>query len=92
MYSCSRTHHRQLPRDSGGLFDRTRQTCSLTFQQVRQLAGVEMRKRVSQNAGDLWIQVPQADREQIKVELPKLVLNEPQYVLSSPQITHNLTK
>ena len=51
-----------------------------------------MRKRVSQNAGDLWIQVPQADREQIKVELPKLVLNEPQYVLSSPQITHNLTK
>ncbi|KAI0311667.1 ARM repeat-containing protein [Amylostereum chailletii] len=43
---------------------------------VRQLAGVEMRKRVSQNSGDLWTQVPQADREQIKAELPKLVLNE----------------
>ncbi|KAI0310316.1 armadillo-type protein, partial [Amylostereum chailletii] len=43
---------------------------------VRQLAGVEMLKRVSQDGDDLWTQVPEADREQIKADLPKLVLNE----------------
>ncbi|KAJ8521728.1 hypothetical protein ONZ45_g1611 [Pleurotus djamor] len=43
---------------------------------VRQLAAVEMRKRVSQKSGELWIGLSQGDREQIKVKLPELVLAE----------------
>ncbi|KAI0040562.1 ARM repeat-containing protein [Auriscalpium vulgare] len=35
-----------------------------------------MRKRVSQKSGDLWQQVAQGDREQIKTKLPDLVLAE----------------
>ncbi|KAI0782615.1 ARM repeat-containing protein [Abortiporus biennis] len=46
-------------------------------QAVRQLAAVELRKRISQNSGDLWLQVPQDEREQIKAKLPELVLGEP---------------
>ncbi|KAF7308578.1 Importin N-terminal domain-containing protein [Mycena chlorophos] len=41
---------------------------------VRQLAAVEMRKRVSQNSGALWTQLPQSDREQLKEKLPEFVL------------------
>ncbi|KIJ65152.1 hypothetical protein HYDPIDRAFT_175175 [Hydnomerulius pinastri MD-312] len=44
---------------------------------VRQLAAVEMRKRVQQKSGDLWMQLPQAEREQIKDKLPQLILAEP---------------
>ncbi|KAN0088830.1 Armadillo-type fold [Tylopilus felleus] len=44
---------------------------------VRQLAAVELRKRVKQKSGDLWMQLPQESREQIKSELPKLILAEP---------------
>ncbi|KAI0259373.1 ARM repeat-containing protein [Gloeopeniophorella convolvens] len=43
---------------------------------VRQLAAIEMRKRVSTNSGNLWLQVPQADREQLKTQLPEIVLRE----------------
>ncbi|TFK29742.1 importin beta-4 subunit [Coprinopsis marcescibilis] len=43
---------------------------------VRQLAAVELRKRVSQNSGNLWTQLDQASREQIKSDLPKLILSE----------------
>ncbi|KAA1475582.1 ARM repeat-containing protein [Dentipellis sp. KUC8613] len=43
---------------------------------VRQLAAVEMRKRVSQSSGDLWTQTPQNEREQIKAKLPELILAE----------------
>ncbi|KAI0060253.1 ARM repeat-containing protein [Artomyces pyxidatus] len=43
---------------------------------VRQLAAVEMRKRVAQNSGDLWTQTAQGDREQIKTQLPDLILAE----------------
>ena len=39
-----------------------------------------MRKRVTQNSGDLWTQVPQADREQIKSKLPELIVAEPKFV------------
>ncbi|KAJ7623266.1 armadillo-type protein [Roridomyces roridus] len=41
---------------------------------VRQLAAVEMRKRVAQNNGSLWGQLPQSDREQIKEKLQEVVL------------------
>ncbi|KIJ20624.1 phosphatidylinositol 3-kinase [Paxillus involutus ATCC 200175] len=44
---------------------------------IRQLAAVELRKRVRQQSGDLWVQLPQAAREQIKNELPQLILAEP---------------
>ncbi|KIM83108.1 hypothetical protein PILCRDRAFT_450443 [Piloderma croceum F 1598] len=44
---------------------------------VRQLAAVEMRKRVAQNSGDFWTQLPQDGREQIKAKLPELILVEP---------------
>ncbi|KDQ49200.1 hypothetical protein JAAARDRAFT_43038 [Jaapia argillacea MUCL 33604] len=43
---------------------------------VRQLAAVEMRKRVMANSGDFWLQVPQSDREQMKAKLPELTLSE----------------
>ncbi|KAM6496954.1 ARM repeat-containing protein [Amanita muscaria] len=45
-------------------------------QSVRQLAAVEMRKRVSQNSGKLWALLPQNEREEIKAKLPELVLAE----------------
>jgi len=51
-----------------------------TFQ-VRQLAAVELRKRVSQNSGHLWTLLPQNEREEIKAKLPELILAEPKYVL-----------
>ncbi|KAF9462876.1 armadillo-type protein [Collybia nuda] len=46
-------------------------------QAVRQLAAVELRKRVSQNSGNLWTLLPQVEREQIKSKLPELILAEP---------------
>uniref|UniRef100_A0A0W0GA03 Importin N-terminal domain-containing protein n=1 Tax=Moniliophthora roreri TaxID=221103 RepID=A0A0W0GA03_MONRR len=45
-------------------------------QAVRQLAAVEMRKRVSYNSGTLWTALPQNEREQIKSQFPQLILNE----------------
>ncbi|KAH7885809.1 ARM repeat-containing protein [Phlebopus sp. FC_14] len=44
---------------------------------VRQLAAVEMRKRVREKSGDLWMQLSQDDRQQIKDQLPTLILAEP---------------
>lgn len=41
-----------------------------------------MKKRVSQNSGDLWIQQSQDGREQIKAKLPELILAEPTSVFS----------
>ncbi|TDL21910.1 ARM repeat-containing protein [Rickenella mellea] len=46
-------------------------------QGVKQLAAVELRKRIMLNSGDLWIKVPQADRDQIKRNLPDITLAEP---------------
>ncbi|EKM50327.1 uncharacterized protein PHACADRAFT_178877 [Phanerochaete carnosa HHB-10118-sp] len=46
-------------------------------QSVRQLAAVELRKRISQNSGDMWLQVNAPEREQIKQKMPELILNEP---------------
>jgi importin-4 len=40
-----------------------------------------MRKRVSINSGELWLQVPQNEREEIKANLPQLILVETKYVL-----------
>ncbi|KAG6866559.1 hypothetical protein C0991_002044 [Blastosporella zonata] len=45
-------------------------------QPVRQLAAVELRKRVSQSSGNLWITLPQNEREEIKQKLPQLILDE----------------
>ncbi|RDX41000.1 ARM repeat-containing protein [Polyporus arcularius HHB13444] len=45
-------------------------------QAVRQLAAVELRKRISQSSGDLWLQVEADQREQIKNKLPEIVLTE----------------
>ncbi len=39
-----------------------------------------MRKRVSTNSGNLWLQVPQADRENLKAQLPEIVLRESKLV------------
>ncbi|KAI0085836.1 ARM repeat-containing protein [Irpex rosettiformis] len=44
---------------------------------VRQLAAVELRKRISQNSGDLWIQTSTSERDQIKAKLPEVILAEP---------------
>ncbi|KAH9926267.1 ARM repeat-containing protein [Epithele typhae] len=43
---------------------------------VRQLAAVELRKRISQASGELWLQVSQDQREEIKGKLPEIVLSE----------------
>jgi hypothetical protein len=43
---------------------------------VRQLAAIEMRKRVSLNSGNLWLEVSQLNREQLKSQLPEVVLRE----------------
>jgi hypothetical protein len=53
---------------------------------VRQLAAIEMRKRVSSKSGNLWLQVPQSDREQLKTQLPEIVLRESKLVSFSPII------
>ncbi|KAJ2934827.1 hypothetical protein H1R20_g2288, partial [Candolleomyces eurysporus] len=45
-------------------------------QAVRQLAAVELRKRVSQNSGNLWTLLDQSSRQEIKTQLPNLILNE----------------
>ncbi|KAI0628226.1 ARM repeat-containing protein [Trametes polyzona] len=45
-------------------------------QAVRQLAAVELRKRISQNSGDLWLQLPPEQREELKTKVPELVLRE----------------
>jgi hypothetical protein len=59
--------------------------CSFNLSgQVRQLAAIEMRKRVSANSGNLWLQVPQSDREQLKTQLPQIVLRESKRVSFSP--------
>ncbi|KAF7309755.1 Importin N-terminal domain-containing protein [Mycena indigotica] len=44
---------------------------------VRQLAAVEMRKRVAQNSGSLWTQLAQNDRGQLKQKLFEIVLADP---------------
>ena len=44
---------------------------------VRQLAAVELRKRISQKSGELWVLVPQSEREEIKSRLPEITLAEP---------------
>ncbi|KAJ7588105.1 ARM repeat-containing protein [Mycena floridula] len=43
---------------------------------VRQLAAVEMRKRVSAKSGTLWTQLPENERHQIKEQFPGFCLNE----------------
>jgi len=45
-----------------------------------------MRKRVSTNSGYLWLQVSQQDREQLKAQLPEIVLRESKFV----SFTHHL--
>lgn len=44
---------------------------------VRQLAAVELRKRIAQKSGELWINVAQSERDEIKNRLPEITLNEP---------------
>ncbi|KJA23606.1 hypothetical protein HYPSUDRAFT_583175 [Hypholoma sublateritium FD-334 SS-4] len=43
---------------------------------VRQLAAVELRKRIIQNSGNLWTLLAQNEREEIKARLPELILAE----------------
>ncbi|KAF9266734.1 ARM repeat-containing protein [Marasmius fiardii PR-910] len=45
-------------------------------QAIRQLAAVEMRKRVSYSSGTLWLALAQDEREQIKNKFPELILAE----------------
>ncbi|KAJ4470445.1 armadillo-type protein [Lentinula aciculospora] len=45
-------------------------------QAIRQLAAVELRKRVASNSGALWTMISQDEREQIKTKFPELILAE----------------
>ncbi|CAE6460527.1 unnamed protein product [Rhizoctonia solani] len=46
-------------------------------QNIRQLAAVELRKRVNQHQGQLWVQVPQNIRTAIKSRVTEVILAEP---------------
>lgn len=50
------------------------------FVQIRQLAAVEMRKRVAFNSGNMWTMLSQDEREQIKTKFPELILAESRYI------------
>ncbi|XP_006461983.1 hypothetical protein AGABI2DRAFT_206092 [Agaricus bisporus var. bisporus H97] len=45
-------------------------------QAVRQLAAVELRKRISQKSGTLWSSLDRVQRDEIKAKLPELVVIE----------------
>ncbi|KXN86598.1 putative importin subunit beta-4 [Leucoagaricus sp. SymC.cos] len=45
-------------------------------QAVKQLAAVELRKRVSQKSGALWTLLDKVQRDEIKAKLPELILAE----------------
>lgn len=64
---------------------------SIIVLQVRQLAAVELRKRIIQKSGDLWIKVPQAERDELKAKLPEITLAEPVYVSLHPFMVLVLT-
>ncbi|KAH8832771.1 ARM repeat-containing protein [Flagelloscypha sp. PMI_526] len=49
---------------------------SSTEAPIRQLAAVELSKRVASTSTDLWIQVSQSEREQIKVKLPLICVED----------------
>ncbi|QRW00314.1 importin subunit beta-4 [Ceratobasidium sp. AG-Ba] len=46
-------------------------------QNIRQLAAVELRKRVNQHQGQLWVNVPQNLRAAIKERITQIILAEP---------------
>lgn len=82
MYICSSQHHRQLSWTAGmhlPYWPSIGRSHLTNLIQVRQLAAVEMRKRVSQNSGKLWTLLPQNEREEIKAKLPEFVLAEPKW-------------
>ena len=58
------------------LASRAQHGLTLSYLQVRQLAAVELRKRIYQEDGALWLQVEASSREQIKGKLPEMVLSE----------------
>ncbi|KAK0218164.1 armadillo-type protein [Armillaria fumosa] len=45
-------------------------------QAIRQLAAVELRKRIDYDSGKLWMSVLQAERDQLKANFPELILKE----------------
>ncbi|GAV99757.1 armadillo-type protein [Lentinula edodes] len=56
-------------------------------QAIRQLAAVELRKRVAHNSGNLWTLISQDEREQIKTKFPELILGE-----SSNPVRHSAAR
>lgn len=77
MHRGARSDHWKLPGASGMSLISRPCTDSLTCHlKVRQLAAVELRKRVSQNSGNLWTLLDQSSRQEIKTQLPNLILNE----------------
>lgn len=43
---------------------------------IRQLAAVELRKRVNTKSGELWLQVPESERALLKSKLPEITMAE----------------
>jgi len=50
-------------------------------QNIRQLAAVELRKRVNQHQGQLWVNVPQNLRNAIKERVTQVILIEPAQIV-----------
>lgn len=88
MYLGASEHHRQFSRYcSSSLCSCLKKTLFLSSPEVRQLAAVEMRKRVAAKSGSMWTLLPQDERTQIKEKFPALCLAEAKYVLSVCFIT-----
>ena len=56
-------------------------------QNIRQLSAVELRKRVNQHKGQLWVQVPQNIRLAIKSRITEVILAEPVSI-----VRHNIAR
>jgi hypothetical protein len=53
----------------------------LTWLQIRQLAAVELRKRIMTKDGKMWLQNSQEIRNQIKANVLEVVVKENSFVL-----------
>ncbi len=90
VYPCPRVYHRQFRRTSRtcrSLCQLVERGINATVYQIRQLAAVELRKRIDYDSGKLWMSVPQTEREQLKANFPELILKEQRYVLPSFRVS-----
>lgn len=79
MHPCSNSNNLEFTWSIGAHSPSFQKMSNWLGSQVRQLAAVELRKRVTQKSGVLWINTSQDEREQIKERLPELIIAEQKY-------------